>query len=235
LSKIIALIKDKIGKDILINGSLYTFINPHSYNILRKDDCLNRIDTFFIDSIYLVKILKLFKIANTKRRSFDMTSCAPIVFQKASENNYKIFIVGSIPGVIDAAIENIKLLFPMLNIIGFRNGYFKNDEEREMLLNKLTYLNPDIIIAGLGAVRQERFLIDLRTKGWIGTGFTCGGFLHQTAKKPIYYPKWIDRYHLRWVYRTFDEPKLITRYFFEYPISFLKMLYDIYINRYHKV
>ena len=39
-----------------------------------------------------------------------------------------------------------------------------------------------------------------------GVGFTCGGFIHQTANNEIeYYPLWIDRMNLRFVYRMYKE------------------------------
>ena len=74
---------------------------------------------------------------------------------------------------------------------------------------------------------QEQFLIDLQKSGWQGVGYTCGGFLHQTAKGIQYYPKWVNRLGLRAFYRMYDEPQLIKRYFIEYPKAIVIILGDL--------
>ena len=92
-------------------------------------------------------------------------------------------------------------------------------------------LNPDIVICGMGTPLQEHFLADLQKLGWGGIGYTCGGFLHQTARDIQYYPEWIDKYNIRWIYRIYDEPKLFKRYFWEYPKFFVYFIYDFYQYR----
>ena len=155
-----------------------------------------------------------------------MTSLAPKVFKEASQNDLSIFIIGTRPEIIDNAIKNIKLMFPNLHIIGYRHGYFKNDMERQRVLYQIRQLNPDLVICGMGTVLQEKFLTDLNKEGWKGTGYTCGGFLHQTAKNATYYPNWADKYHLRWLYRLIDEPYLWKRYFLIYPLAMFFLFYD---------
>ncbi|NJO34267.1 MAG: hypothetical protein HC869_15170 [Rhodospirillales bacterium] len=64
---------------------------------------------------------------------------------------------------------------------------------------------------------QESFLLRLRQQGFNGVGFTCGGFLDQYSIGKQYYPTWIDRLELRWLYRLIMEPgRLWRRYFVEY-------------------
>jgi exopolysaccharide biosynthesis WecB/TagA/CpsF family protein len=189
------------------DSKLFTFLNPYSYLLARKEKELFENFNIKIDGILLVKVLNLFGFKNIKRESFDMTSLAPIVFEKAIKENKSIYFIGTKPNVIEKAIENIKEAYPKLNIIGFRNGYFKN-EERSDILENIKELNPDIVVCGMGTPLQEQFLVDLQDTGWNGIGYTCGGFLHQTAGDIQYYPKWVDKYNLRWVYRIYDEPVL---------------------------
>ena len=79
----------------------------------------------------------------------------------------------------------------------------------------------------MGTPLQEQFLIDLQKSGWVGKGYTCGGFLHQTANGIQYYPKWINRLGLRAFYRMYDEPQLIKRYFIDYPQAICIIVFDI--------
>jgi len=208
-------------------GGLYTFINPYSYFLLKDElDTLNRFDRIYVDGISLVVLFKIFKVHVT-RVSFDMTSIARGVFQDAILHNKSIYFIGTKAGVIDHAVENILKDYPVLNILGFRHGYFDSKQDRADFLKQLIDIKPDIVVVGMGTPLQEEFLIELKDEGWNGTGFTCGGFLHQTAKNGTqYYPDLINKLNLRWLYRIFDEPALFFRYLKYYPISFLYFFYD---------
>lgn len=221
------ILKEKIpSKEINTKKKIVTFLNLYSYlSIRRKSIILESVDVVYIDGFLLVKLLNLLGI-KCNRKSFDMSSLAPKVFSEASEKKLSVFIIGTKPKIIDKAIANIKHNFPSLNIIGYRHGYFNNQKEREETLHKIRKLNPDIVICGMGTPLQEEFLVDLRKVGWKGTGYTCGGFLHQTAKRINYYPKWVNKYNLRWLYRLIDEPRLWKRYFIIYPLSITVLLFD---------
>ncbi|MDR5733108.1 WecB/TagA/CpsF family glycosyltransferase [Caballeronia sp. LZ025] len=117
--------------------------------------------------------------------------------------------------------------FPALNVCGSRNGYFLCDLDRIDALRDVLDPKANVLICGMGSPYQERFLHELRKLGWRGTAYTCGGFLHQMAKKGArYYPAWIDRLQLRWAYRIYDEPTLFKRYFFGYPVAVFFVIKD---------
>ena len=60
---------------------------------------------------------------------------------------------------------------------------------------------------------QEQFLLMVKNTGFKGIGFTCGGFIHQTANDEIdYYPAWINRMNLRFLYRMIKEKHTRKRY-----------------------
>lgn len=197
-------------------GHLFTFLNPVSYLKARKHlKKYEQFDCLLADGWLFVAALKAVGI-NTQRHSFDMTSLAPVVFEKAIKENKTIYFLGAKPDEIAKFIAVIKKHFPDLNILGYRNGYFKNLEERSNTIQYLHKLSPDIVVSGFGVPLQEEFLIDLHKAGWKGCGYTCGGFIHQTSKNLHYYPEWINKYHLRMPYRFLKEPhfrKRIPDYF----------------------
>ena len=197
---------------------LVTFINPYSYLQARKDITLfSSFDEVHIDGILLVKFLHFFGIVKVKRKSFDMTSLAGDVFSCVEEHRQRIFFIGSKKGVIDKSVEVIKKTYLSIDVCGYRDGYFKSKEERRNTLENIKKLQPDIVVCGMGTGMQELFLSDLREIGWHGTGYTCGGFLHQSSSGTLhYYPDWIDQYNLRWAYRIYREPKLYKRYSIDY-------------------
>ena len=207
------------------NKKITTFLNPFSYLIARKKRGLFSNFNIEIDGILLVLILRIFG-CHFSRKSFDMTSLARMVFNKAISESKTVYLIGTKPELIDQAVKNIREKFVDLNICGFRDGYFAVEEKKE-ILNNIIKIDPDYVICGMGTPKQEEFLLDLSQAGWNGTGYTCGGFLHQTAQNIKYYPKWIDLFNLRAFYRIYDEPRLIKRYMLEYPIAIMYILYDL--------
>lgn len=220
----IELIKNKNN-----NKMITTFLNPFSYLLARSNkDQLSHFN-INIDGGLLVILLNLFGF-KYKRKSFDMTSLAPLVFNDAIKNNKSLYFIGSKPKVIDLAIKNIKDQFPKLNICGYRDGYI-NDNEIVVVLDIINSLKADYVICGMGTPLQEQFLIDLKNSGWTGKGYTCGGFLHQTAAGIRYYPNWVNTLGLRAFFRMYDEPKLIRRYFIDYPHAIIIIIFDLFKNK----
>lgn len=197
---------------------LVTYLNPYSYLVARVlPERFARFDEIHADGIALVLFLRWFGVVRAERESFDMSSYAPILFADAAEKGDTVYFIGAKPEEIAAATKRIAEAFPTLRIAGCRHGYFGSEAERAEFIRSLVALAPDYVVCGMGTPLQEAFLLDLRTALWRGTGYTCGGFFHQSAQRLDYYPPWIDRLQLRWLYRIFNEPKLIRRYGWDYP------------------
>lgn len=194
-------------------GTLNTYINHYSYLIARKSpDLYGDFDNIFFDGIAIAIFSHIFGIKK-KRASFDMTSMASLVFSLCEKEGYSIFFIGGEPGVALQAADRIKATFNNLNFIGCAPGFFSSNDCYMNAIQEILELNPDFVICGMGTPHQDRFLVDLRTAGWKGTGFTCGGFLRQTAQGGVnYYPALMDRLNIRWLYRIYDEPQLVPRY-----------------------
>ena len=110
-----------------------------------------------------------------------------------------------------------------IKIVGFRNGYFTSEVERNQEIDHILNINPGFVIIGMGSPIQEKFIIDLKNAGYEGIAFTCGGFLHQTSSSIKYYPDWINRFNLRAFYRLFHERGMFKRLYnvlIEFPILF---------------
>lgn len=207
-------------------ANITTFLNPYSYLFFRKNLTLfSSFETIYIDGIVLVYLLRLAGI-KTDRKSFDMTSIAPKVFDECISKGKTVYIIGSKEVAINKFVKILSNSFPRLNIIGHRNGYFNSESEREKTLMNIIKINPNVVVVGMGTPYQEKFLVDLKQMGWMGDGYTCGGFIHQTTIEINYYPKFFDNFNLRWVYRIIDEPKLFKRYFFNYPQSICLFIFD---------
>ncbi len=195
-------------------SKFYTFLNPVSYlSAIKHKELFEKFDGIFADGSLLVAAIKLLYGKKVTRRSFDMTSMAPELFGYAEKNNKSVYIVASRQEQLEKAIEIFKQRYPYLNIIGSRNGFFSSEEEKIAEAKHIVDVHPDFLIVGMGILMQEDFLLKVRDAGFNGVGFTCGGFIHQTASGEIdYYPEWINKTNLRFVYRMYKEPYTIKRY-----------------------
>jgi N-acetylglucosaminyldiphosphoundecaprenol N-acetyl-beta-D-mannosaminyltransferase len=210
------------------SNSLVTFLNPYSYILARKNkEIYNNFDVIYADGIMLVVFLRFIGV-DVKRLSFDMTSLAPIVFEKCVEKKLNIALVGSTQDNVQAAVDFFKQNFGKdLNFVYVRNGFFSSKNDLHLAAKEIVEIAPDVVISGMGAIKQEEFLLVLKDLGWRGIGYTCGGFIHQTASKGIkYYPRFFDALNIRWFYRIIDEPKLIKRYLFFYPVFIALFIWD---------
>lgn len=195
-------------------GNVYTFLNPVSYlAALDNKELFGRFDGLFADGSLLVKAIEMVYGKKVTRRSFDMTSMAPLLFEYAENHDKTVYIVASRQEQVEKALEIFHERYPAMKFAGYRNGYFSSEPEMEDEARHICDVNPDFLIVGMGALMQERFLLKVKAAGFKGVGFTCGGFIHQTSRNEIdYYPAWVDKTNLRFVYRMYKEPHTRKRY-----------------------
>lgn len=195
-------------------GKVYTFLNPVSYlSALDNKALFSRFDGIFADGSLLVAAIKIVYGKSVVRRSFDMTSLAPELFEYAAGNGKTVYVVASRQEQVERAVEIFRGRYAGLRFAGYRNGYFADETEMACEARRIVEVNPDFLIVGMGALAQERFLLKVKEAGFGGIGFTCGGFIHQTAKDEAdYYPAWADRMNIRFLYRMYKEKHTRKRY-----------------------
>lgn len=214
VSKIISTESFSVNQIFENKGKAYTYLNPVSYlTALDNKELFSQLDGIFADGGLLVKAIKMVYGKQVTRRSFDMTSMAPELFAYVAKHGKAIYIVASKQEQVEKAVEIFRERYPKVKFAGYRNGYFASESEMDVEAKYIAKLNPDFLIVGMGALMQEKFLLKVKNAGYQGVGFTCGGFIHQTSKNEIdYYPAWVDKTNLRFVYRMWKEPHTRKRY-----------------------
>ncbi len=205
---------EAMAKDVV----LVTFANPSTAPLTRRSASFRRslreFDIVLPDGIGLCMAVHWLHGLPAQRISFDTTSLAPALFARARFRGLRIALVGGAPKVAEQARAQIAAHFPGIQIIAAYDGY--GDMAAKAV--SVAELRPDIVICGMGSVRQEAFLLEMKHQGWRGWGFTCGGYLDQLIGGMAYYPRWVDAANLRWAYRLLREPgRLWRRYLIDYP------------------
>ena len=207
---------EKINDSELLEqeGKIYTFLNPVSYlDAIRNKSLFEPFDGIFADGSLLVAAIKMCYGKQVTRRSCDMTSIGKQLLEASARTGKTLYYVASKQDEVEKAMKIFTEEFPKAQIKGYRNGYFANDEEMNEEIRHIIDLSPDYLVVGMGALKQEAFLLRAKEAGYRGIGFTCGGFIHQTAyNEANYYPKWVDQMNVRFLYRMYKEPHTRKRY-----------------------
>lgn len=214
INKILSTDQQSVEQSLKAGKGIYTFLNPVSYlDALKHKELFSSFDGIYADGGLLAKAIKMLYGKSVKRRSFDMTSMAPELFSYAEHYGKTIYIVASKQEQVEKAVEIFRERYPKVMFAGYRNGYFASEDDMDGEAKHIAAVNPDFLIVGMGALMQEQFLLKVKKAGFQGVGFTCGGFIHQTSKNEIdYYPAWVDKTNLRFVYRMWKEPHTRKRY-----------------------
>jgi N-acetylglucosaminyldiphosphoundecaprenol N-acetyl-beta-D-mannosaminyltransferase len=199
-------------------AGFYSFVNLSNLQPLCNSEYVNQF-TYLSDGFLLTSLINLTKKNKAERCSFDFTSIAHTVFLAAEKYNRIVVLKGERKDIGKSFISLIKEHYPKLKVIYF-DGY-NNDWDNE--IREISNLRFPIVIAGLGSGLQEAYGSRLVNKRDV-LFFTCGGFLRQTTQSINsldYYPKWINKFNLRFIYRMIKEPYTIKRYLISYPLNLI--------------
>lgn len=219
---------DRIPTETLFErkNSVYSYISPVPYLIARKNRSLFlRLDGILMDGSLLCVFVRLFYGFKIGRPAFISEKYLPELFRYAVIYRKSIYIVGGNRQEVWTAVAVWQKQYPSIAIAGYRDGYFSSEEEKEEEYRNIIRRNPDYVFVGMGIITQETFLLNLKRAGYEGIGFAVGGFISQTGmKKGRYYPEWINKHDLRFLYRFYKEKHTRKRYLktaFLFPLFFV--------------
>jgi N-acetylglucosaminyldiphosphoundecaprenol N-acetyl-beta-D-mannosaminyltransferase len=136
----------------------------------------------------------------------------------AQQRGTTFYLLGGDGAVIEHAVRRARMLYPRLEIVGHRNGYFGREEEPG-IVEEIDALRPDILWVGMGAPAEQRFAMRNRDRlRHVGIIKTSGGLFDFLSGKSRRAPRWMQSLSLEWAYRTWLEPRrLAGRYIMTNP------------------
>ncbi len=123
----------------------------------------------------------------------------------AEKEGWGIFLFGASPGVAEEAAENLKKQYPRLNIVGTRHGYFKEDQEEE-IVNQIIAAKPHLLFVALGMPKQELWIYKHKVRLGVPVSIGVGGSLDVIAGRVQRVSPWLQKMHLEWLGRLIKEP-----------------------------
>ena len=133
-----------------------------------------------------------------------------LLLDKAAQKGYKAFFFGGSPGIAEAAKAKSEELYPGVQVVGCRNGYFK-EEESQAIIDEINASGADMLFAALGAPKQEKWLVRYREQLKPKILMGIGGSFDVFAGKMERAPKWMQDASLEWLFRLYKQPSRFMR------------------------
>lgn len=124
----------------------------------------------------------------------------------AAARGYSVYLLGASDEVVRACVAKAQALYPGLRVAGYRNGYFRRDDEAQIVA-EIRDAKPDILFLGFGTPAKEYFMHRhyraLDVPFVMGVGGSFDVFAGIVARAP----RWMQRMGLEWAFRLLQEPR----------------------------
>lgn len=198
------------------------FVNPACVNIAAHDRgyrrLLARADLVLPDGIGIKIGTSL--LGQPLRQNVNGTDLFPRLAQRLQTRGCRVFLLGGQPGVPERVAARMAELWPGLQIMGLRDGFFSVAEEGDVV-RQIRASGAELLLVARGVPAQElfvnRYLPLLGVKVAMGVGglfdFICGRISRA--------PQWMRESGLEWVWRLMQEPGRMWRRYLIGNFSFL--------------
>lgn len=122
----------------------------------------------------------------------------------------RFYLVGSKQEVIEATVAKLKQEFAGIDIVGYRNGYIKTEEERKALIDDIAARRPDVVFVAMGSPKQEYLMEEMSERHpaiYQGLGGSFDVYTDYVKRAP----QWWVRHNLEFAYRLIKQPSRIKR------------------------
>lgn len=129
------------------------------------------------------------------------------IVEEAFKNNYRIFFFGAKEEVVQEVVKMYIQKYSSEIIAGYRNGYFKKEEEIS-IAKQIIDSRANILFVAISSPTKENFLFDhkqLLSK--VNFIMGVGGSFDVVAGIVNRAPVWMQNFGLEWFYRLIQEPK----------------------------
>lgn len=120
------------------------------------------------------------------------------------------YLIGAKPAVIEETVEKLQHEFDGIQIVGYRDGYIRTDEEKSILIQDISTKKPDVVFVAMGSPKQEILMEEIQQHHnaiFQGLGGSFDVYTGHVQRAPKW---WVD-HNLEFAYRLLKEPKRITR------------------------
>ena len=128
------------------------------------------------------------------------------------------YLIGSKQEVIEDTVKQLKSQYNGITIVGYRNGYINNEEERNALIQDIAGKKPDVVFVAMGSPKQEILMTDMMKVHpaiYQGLGGSFDVYTGRVKRAPL----WWQKHNIEFLYRFLKQPQRYRREY--YRLKFL--------------
>ncbi len=200
----------KNALEAIFDGTRQTvaFLNAHCINVSAKDAtyrwALQQATALLPDGSGLQLAARMH--GSKFVENLNGTDLFPHIMQKATDCGWKVFLLGSRPGVAEKAAHNAQAHISGLNIAGTHHGFFAPHEEANVI-NSINASGADVVLVALGVPRQDVWIARNRHRLNARVVFGVGAQLDFWAGRVSRAPVLLRQFGMEWVWRLAIEPR----------------------------
>ena len=146
-----------------------------------------------------------------KQRNMGGVHVMEALLELAHAEHFSISLFGAQQNELNSLVQNIQQKYPNIAVKSHRNGYFGLEEE-PLIVEQIRACRPNILFIGLGSPKQELFIDKYWQELQANIIIGVGGSFKVLAGLESPAPAW-SKYGLEWLYRSWQDPKKLKRYF----------------------
>lgn len=145
------------------------------------------------------------------------------LMQRSAQRGWRVYLLGAREEIVAEVKAVYEARFPGLVVAGYRNGYWK-DEEEPGVVDQIKAARPDVLFVAISSPKKERFLGRYQAEMKIPFAMGVGGTFDVAAGKVKRAPLWMQKAGLEWFYRFLQEPRRMFRRYFIDDMAFGGMI-----------
>lgn len=131
---------------------------------------------------------------------------AALAARSAANRDLRLYFLGGAGDTAQRAAQALAAAHPGVLIVGARDGYF-GEGESEAVAAAVAASGANVLVAGLGFPKQERWIARWGAACGVGAGIGVGGSFDVFAGNVTRAPQAVQAAGLEWAYRLVREPQ----------------------------
>ncbi|WP_431237373.1 WecB/TagA/CpsF family glycosyltransferase [Mycolicibacterium aichiense] len=142
------------------------------------------------------------------------------LMERSAEKAWRIYLLGAREEVVSGVKGLYERKYPGLIVAGYRNGYWKPDEEAAVV-DQITAARADLLFVAISSPKKEQFLGRYQAQMKVPFAMGVGGTFDVAVGKVKRAPVWMQKSGLEWFYRFLQEPRRMFRRYFIDDMAFV--------------
>jgi len=160
----------------------------------------------------------------------------PKIFDYAQEqkNPINVFLLGAMPRVAERAKKHISEHWSLVNVVGTLSPEFGFDKDNKRSLEicaTVNASNPDILVLGLGAPKQELWVTQYASQLSVDAVLCVGATIDFLANEKPRAPMWMRKAGLEWLHRVASEPQRLAKRYLVDAVIFPQIVFKEWLRK----